>query len=62
MRNMIREEVSRMAWPSHIADRDGDRERELQRAYRRTAFWRLVCVFTVGLLFCLVALVFAGVL
>lgn len=51
-----------MAWPSHIADRDGDRERELQRAYRRTAFWRLVCVFTVGLLFCLVALVFAGVL
>jgi hypothetical protein len=46
-------EVERMPWPSHIADPDGDRERALRRSYRRTAFWRVACLFTLAVLFSL---------
>lgn len=62
MRNLAREEVAAMDWPSRIADPDGDRERALQRAYRRAAFWRLVWLFTAALLLCILLLVFTGAL
>ena len=60
--NRARAEVEAMPWPERIADWDGDRERELQRAYRRTAFWRMAWLFTVAALFTLALLYVLGVL
>lgn len=60
--NRARLEARRMPWPDHIADPDGDRERELRRAHGRVVFWRVACLFTAGVLLCLVLLAAWGVL
>lgn len=41
-------------WPDYVADPENDRERELRRAYRCTAFWRIAWLVTAALLFLLV--------
>jgi hypothetical protein len=48
--NHARREAESMKWPDRIADPDGDRERELRRSYSRTAFWRVLCLFTAAVL------------
>lgn len=60
--NRARLEARRMHWPNVIDDPDGDRERELRRSRRRTAFWRTAWLFTAGVLFTLLLLWLVGAL